>query len=70
MAVHNAPGAGIEDAVVRRECFEADHPEVRITQEHGLWYAYSGNRKVAGPCYWLGRLLDALEAREAAAERH
>ena len=62
MAIHKTPGAGSEDAVVRRERFEADHPEVHISREHSLWYAYLGDQKVAGPCYWLGRLLDALEA--------
>jgi hypothetical protein len=51
-----------EDSVVRRQRFEAAHPEITITPPGPgrlLWTARAGGRVLAA-AYWLDQLLDDL----------
>ena len=64
MASRDAPDAE-EDSVLRRERFEREHPDINITLARGLWYAHRDARRLAGPCYWLNKLLDCIEGQDA-----
>jgi hypothetical protein len=55
-------GSGLEDAVLRRQRFEAAHPEIMITPPGTLapmWTAYRDGKSLARR-YHLGPLLDEL----------
>jgi hypothetical protein len=56
-------GSGADDTVLRRERFEAAHPEIAITSPRthaSMWTAHRDGEIVASQ-YQLGALLDTLD---------
>jgi hypothetical protein len=67
--LHAVPG-GYEDQVVRRQRFEAAHPEVRIAPVRAAWQAIIPTERGEDVVtrYELRHLLDELERRLASRE--